>query len=417
LRYLLYSIIMKKFLVLYLIFINLFSSNAQCPIGETEITIEFTEETPNPFGSGELIKWSYLINGTAAGNEPYNENDILTICVPPGNLEVLACSSSFIDQDFPPDYYTASGLEFVNLSITITEDGSVNGCGEQNNCIFNLPGIQQTNLCFSSDYPRRTVAQIEVGSCNNSISGCTNPLAPNYNSCAANDDGSCMIISENDNCSNAIPIGVEPYKSCSGNFITVTNTSNTPEYSPSCANQVVDLFYTFIVPPSGNIKLSTEIFDGSRVGFTILDMCNNIELFCSQNESDNVYNLPEGEELTLQLWQSTPGYFDICIEEIPDFPINDSCINSTSICVGTSGSNIGATSDDILVPGTSEFLENAVWFSFEAESYEPVFIDIELGDCIPPNSTESALQFYLLEGYNCSELNDVNLYLDYTPLT
>src|SRR5690606_12061775 len=47
-----------------------------------------------------------------------------------------------------------------------------------------------------------------------SMSGCTNPLAVNYNPAATEDDGSCLYPAPNDECADAIALTVNENQDC-----------------------------------------------------------------------------------------------------------------------------------------------------------------------------------------------------------
>jgi len=300
---------------LCLLQINAFTAHAQCPPGETEVTIDFNY-SPNYYQPS--IQWDYVVGGTTSGNGPFNQDDVVTACIPDGDLILVGCDETYNYSWF-----------LVEFTITVTEDGSVNGCGAQDGCILyvgdysNIPYVLLGSCNFGPDEPSEIVAQLTVGPCDASpvvTTGCTNPAASNYSVCATIDDGSCLLPSANDNCIDAIPIVVEPAGNCPGNLIEVNNAGNTIEYVSSCGIASVDLFYTFIVPPTGAINIFTNSIagTGSLPGITILDSCNGTEYFCNTISFDqNVENLPVGEELVLHIAQFFPGTIELCIQEAP----------------------------------------------------------------------------------------------------
>jgi len=203
--------------ILATVFIS-FNTKAQCPPGETEVTIEFS--SGGYYYYGPLIQWDYISGGFISGDGPFGENDVVTTCVPDGDLLIVGC-----DEQYGFGWYSAE------FTVTITEDGSVNGCGAQNGCILylgNNSNIPYVESCyFGTGSPTDLVAQIGVGPCDASpilTMGCTDPAAPNYNACAITDDGSCLLPTSNDNCIDAIPLTVEPTGSCPGYSIPVNNT-------------------------------------------------------------------------------------------------------------------------------------------------------------------------------------------------
>jgi len=386
-----------KFLTLLnlLILLQVGKVNAQCPIGETEITIAFTA---NPNYEGPLIQWDYLIGGISSDNGPYNSIQTLTICVPDGDFSIVGCNEGF----------GPGGWSLVNFTVTITEDGSVNGCGDQEGCLlyigneYNIPNVE---FCI---YDIQQIVQLTVGPCNASpiqTTGCTNPMAPNYSKCATTDDGSCILPSANDNCDDAVPIILESIGNCLHNNypVKVDNTVNTVDYFPSCGTPAADLFYTLTVPPSGSIQFFVSSFDGSAVFLTLYDVCDGTEYFCGTNPiNETIANLPVGEEIILQVWQGDiPGNIDLCIEAGLTAPPNDLCENAIPICGLTNGNNFNATTDssDPLIY-CAFYYQNTVWFSFEADgSGDAITINITQGTCGDYNDYD-LLKTHILSG-NC----------------
>lgn len=352
--------------------------NAQCQSGETEVTIEFSYDGP-PSYYGSVIQWDYIAGGLVSENGPFSENDIITTCVPDGDLIILSCDELY-----------GFGWVFVNFTITITEDGSVNGCDALDGCLLytgddsNTPDVSICN--YGPGFPTSAVVQLDVGPCD-TFSGCTNPAAANYSSCATTDDGSCILPAVNDNCVDAIPLVIESMGNCPGNSILINNTANSVDYISTCGleNPVADIFYSFIVPPTGTIELFRDPIDGGAAYVTILNACNGIEYYCNAfSFIETIGNLPIGEELILQVWQSEPGgYIEFCIEEAPTPPAYDLCETAVPICGPTAGSNFDATFD-ISDPITNCIgnLWKSAWYSFEADgSGNPIDINVTQTNC------------------------------------
>jgi len=293
------------------ILINTNTIKAQCPVGETEVTIDFSY-IPFAYNYGPLIQWDYIAGGVISGNGPYNEDDVITACIPDGDLIIVGCEGD-----------AGVGWFLSDFTVVITEDGSVNGCGTQDGCFlfdsFDINAFPPiVDPCSAGPgSPTSPMAQLVVGPCDASpvlTIGCTNPLAPNYNACATADDGFCLIPTPNNNCADAIPLTVEPEGSCSGYFpgnsTFVFHAANTLDYVPSCGmvspvEAMVDLFYTFTVPPTGSIMVTANT-GGGNYGFpdggslpqaTILDACNGTEYFCgSISFSATIANLPNANK-------------------------------------------------------------------------------------------------------------------------
>jgi len=56
---------------------------AQCPVGETEVTIQFI----NGGGSPDEILWDYIAGGLISGLGPFTTADAVTTCVPDGTCK------------------------------------------------------------------------------------------------------------------------------------------------------------------------------------------------------------------------------------------------------------------------------------------------------------------------------------------
>jgi len=315
----------------FLLLINTQTVKAQCPTGETEVTISFINEDNTPDELATL-QWNYIAGGLLSNEGPFAITDPQTICVPEGELLLTICGSN---------YYA-----YVNTKakVIFTEDGSVNGCGAQNGCPADIENVSDAynNYGFYSLFPcedmlNEPVFSVTVG-CDNSVvhtEGCTNTNAPNYNPCAIEDDGTCEIQTSNNDCSNAIPLTISP-DVFSTESIPINNVFNTASgLIPSCfysysGHPATDVFFQVEVPASGNIELSA----GGNGGIAFYDDCGGTELFCEQAGSYyQVYGLPPGETIILQVWQNyQPSFWNIWAAALPATVPNDVCSNSTQLC-------------------------------------------------------------------------------------
>lgn len=166
---------------------------AQCPAGQTEITIEIY-----PVSFGNEVGWELTDQTTgtviacqsagtyATGPGPVVEGPF---CVTDGNTIVFTGYDSFSD-----------GWNGGFFNVIITEDGSVNGCAAQDGCLLVAnggedvdvePDVSVTNSCETSN--EEFVVTLPVFACDATpFMGCTNPTDSNYNPCANIDDGSCI---------------------------------------------------------------------------------------------------------------------------------------------------------------------------------------------------------------------------------
>lgn len=181
---------------LYFILVCLFfglRANAQCPAGQTEITIEIVT-----VGFGNEVGWELVDqttgaivacqpSGTYASNATVVEGPF---CVTDGNTLVFTGYDSFGD-----DWNGG----FIN--VTITEDGSVNGCAAQDGCVIIQnggedvdvePDIDVATSCDGAEAEEFVIMFPPTGCDSTPINGCTTMGDANFDACATVDDGSCI---------------------------------------------------------------------------------------------------------------------------------------------------------------------------------------------------------------------------------
>ncbi len=322
--------------------------NAQCPAGETEVTIQFTDDGTFP----SEIQWDYIAGGYLSGLGPFLVTDVVTVCIPDGNLVILGCDT------FGDGW---NGAEYI---VTITEDGSINGCAAQDGCILYISNdTDDDGIGDCDDSPTGGPVMpagptLTVGPCDASpilTEGCTNPAATNYNACATTDDGTCLVPTVNDDCSGTLPLTIEAFGDCPTNEFYVNNITNTVDVTPSCDTPAADLFYSFTVPASGSIQIFAPAISGGSVHAAIYDACGGAEIFCNTFvDGDIIGGLTPGTDLILQLWQTTSGEFNLCVAVPPPPSTNNECINAAAIAAG-SLADCGINTTTVL--NTSNFLE------------------------------------------------------------
>jgi len=139
----------------------------------------------------------------------------------------------------------------------------------------------------------------------------------------------------NNLCINAEPFIVNEPGACEGNYIPVLNTSNNTDINPYCASYVMaDAFYSFIVPASGHISISTS----KVVGISIYDDCLEQSYYCNSSFRDQViYGLNPADTLILQAFQTeNPDDFELCLEDAPP-SINNDCADATPLQIYSEG--------------------------------------------------------------------------------
>jgi len=363
----------------FCLFVNTSAIKAQCPTGETEVTISFdTSETYNYYTDQlQNALWNYVVQSVASDAGPFSLLDTITVCVPDGDLTITGCGDFFA--------WVATPIKAV-----ITEDGSVNGCSDQNGCELLYDPYSwyfySPNEC--DDLPTTPIITFPVG-CNSSevfTMGCTNPDAPNYNPCAVEDNGTCQLENPNSFCENALPID---FDGCEEQNMLVNIESNSfSGLLPSCISNnnvnpdtipAVDIFYELVVPQSGNIKIEHYASDG----IAIYNSCMGNEIYCENGFNNTIIidGLPAGETVILQFWKFSAENFELCLEALPGSASNDLCENAINLCGqianGTTADAFPQDNDPELTCA-SNYNPNSVWYSFTTnDSNEPVSIFIE----------------------------------------
>jgi len=294
---------------------------AQCPIGETEITIQFIEEGDYP----SEVQWDYKIGEELSGSGPYTITDVITTCVPLGYLTIVGC-------DTAGDTWNEAIFQ-----VTLSNDTTSTTCPIQNGCYLYTSTIEDAGKipqCYIN--PAYEVAKINIGTCEGTpviISGCTNPLATNYSECAIVDDGSCKVVTENNDCSNPKFIDVD------NNFAFTNDTLslkyNSVNIDPNCSAALQDAFYQFVVPQNGKVLFSTN----QNVGISLYESCDETSIYCKgKNHSDvEIEDLTPLDTLILQIFDSN-AQEDILFslnEVAPTF--NDNCADAALIDVASAG--------------------------------------------------------------------------------
>jgi len=250
----------------------------------------------------------------------------------------------------------------------------------------------------------------------------------------------------NDNCADAISITVG--SECAPE--DYTSVAATPENvavaeDPTCGfYQGSDVWFTFVVPASGNFRIDLSgnnysLYEGSCGSFT--------EILCESKAVNFVRPDLSGETLYIRAFRfnSAAGSdFNLCVWEINP-PANDNCANATSLTLGNAcvlqdySTKEASSEDESVAPDpTCGFYQGTdSWFSFEVPASGNFRIDgsgtqyaIYTGSCGnfteikcnngPNNYSETALagQTIYLRAYrfNNSQGSDFSLCVwEFTP--
>jgi len=186
----------------------------------------------------------------------------------------------------------------------------------------------------------------------------------------------------NDNCSAATPLTLG--NNFASGAITVTNLGATTDgATPSCNAYAIDnIWFTAIVPPSGNLTIETQKAPCSELNNTTLSIysgtCGSLtEIAC--DSSSGLYFFSKitltgqtpGTKLYISAWKYVSNAinapFQISAFD-PLLVINDNCSGATPLTVGTNftssaitSTNVGATTDSS-TPSCRPMASNNVWF-------------------------------------------------------
>lgn len=294
---------------------------AQCPIGETEITIQFIQEGRWP----SEIQWDYKIGGIISGSGPYTTANVITTCVPEGDVTIVGC-------DTATDTWNNAIFE-----LRITEDGSVNNCTSQNGCkLYTSTNEDTQSINSCSENLDFEVANIVIGACGETeviTTGCTNAEAINYDACAVTDDGTCMVPAENNSCENAILIDVLD-SDCTEYIYEYFNPFGDIDIFKECNNFLGidniyhDGFYKIAVPSSGQFRFSPDFYDA----LALYKNCNAEPLFCGN--VNHFTNLTPGDTLILQISNISyqEGKIEFCLQATEP-TTNSNCVDADIIKV------------------------------------------------------------------------------------
>jgi hypothetical protein len=104
------------------------------------------------------------------------------------------------------------------------------------------------------------------------------------------------------------------------------------------------MFYSFVAPASGSVKIITGGTRGDKIEAAIYDACNGNEIACyGQSNVKLVNGLTGGQTYILQVWHDDyyAGPFNIVLEEGPQPPANDDCSGAESLTVYPWGGGAG----------------------------------------------------------------------------
>jgi hypothetical protein len=191
----------------------------------------------------------------------------------------------------------------------------------------------------------------------------------------------------NDNCANAIAVGVGATNG--------TNASATTDGSASCITGTAsDVWYTFTAPAAGDYQIDTCNAVGFDTVLALFDACGGTQLACNDDSTCSASGLRStvqktfaaGETVTIRVaaYSSSvsTGPFVLNVTAItppPPPPANDDCANAIAISDGadqpfdtTSATNSGIAVANCGLPVT---INNDIFYTYTASCTGEVTID------------------------------------------
>ncbi|SFN36630.1 Por secretion system C-terminal sorting domain-containing protein [Chryseobacterium oleae] len=191
-----------------------------------------------------------------------------------------------------------------------------------------------------------------------------------------------LVYAQNDDCSGATSLVVGA--DFTSGAITSTNTNATTDGSvPSCNSDAVEnVWFSVVVPASGNLKIETQEVSGSLFDDSVLTVysgtCGALTEIDCNDDAAGLFSLisltgqTPGTTLYVSVWKYDSdianGDFQISAYD-PLPPSNDNCSGATPLTVGTdfasgtiTSNNSGATTDGAVPSCNADAVEN-IWFS------------------------------------------------------
>ena len=285
-----------------------------------------------------------------------------TVTIPVGSNAVTIDSKSVVMSDGAMAAYTATG---TCPTLTFTEVS----CADDNSTNFSFPKITVSGVSGQVFYIRFWGVGGEMGS---------------FGICAT-----ANIVPNNDDCTNAINLTVNPDYLCAasttGTTVNATQSTNLP--SPTCGTANGwndDVWYKFtatgtahrvtLTGVSGGTSMTIVAYSGTCAALTQVGCINGNTLDLTGLTPTATYYV---RVYTNVITAATTASFTICVGTAPPPPGNDDCANATALTVNpdlncgvvTAGTTTSATqSPNTPGPtcGTANGWNDDVWYTFVA---------------------------------------------------
>ena len=285
-----------------------------------------------------------------------------TVTIPVGSNAVTIDSKSIVMQDGAAAAYTATG---TCPNLTFTEVS----CADDNSTNFGFPKITVSGVSGQVFYIRFWGVGGEMGS---------------FGICAT-----ANIVPNNDDCTNAINLTVNPDYLCAvsttGTTVNATQSTNLP--NPTCGavnGWNDDVWYKFTATTAAHRVTLTGVSGGTSMTMVAYSgTCAALtQVGCINGNTLDLAGLTIGATYYVRVYTNvttaaTTATFTICVGTAPPPPGNDDCANATALTVNadlncgvtTAGTTTSATqSSNTPGPtcGTVNGWNDDVWYSFVA---------------------------------------------------
>lgn len=220
--------------------------------------------------------------------------------------------------------------------------------------------------------------------------------AVDYNICIRK---SGSFAAPNDHCQSAKILETSQGQCTNPNIVNNVNAHRT-EQEAACPGFSNDVWFSFVVPASGNLIIETSIVSGSELTDGVFALyagdCNNLNLIICDDDSGQAnmpaYKISDGalanQELFLQFWSfngAQEGSFEICLIE-PEDLIGDDCEQAIELLVGSKDDCYESSESTLpflantysgIIPNCSASISSDIWFTFSYKESERLVFEFK----------------------------------------